>query len=85
MGSARRQPKWRCVSLLSARVTSNCSRASEAIVVADHDLENRAANGDEAATKTLAASREGFSGIVSAWDNAVSLGKYAAQFRFGLL
>jgi hypothetical protein len=53
--------------------------------VADHDLENRAANGDEAATKTLAASREGFSGIVSAWDNAVSLGKYAAQFRFGLL
>jgi hypothetical protein len=51
----------------------------------DSDLEVLAANGDEAAIDTLAATREGFSDVLSAWANAANLGEYTVQFRFGLL
>ena len=60
-------------------------RAGDGSPMSDSDLEVLAANGDEAATNTLAATREGFSEIASAWANAANVGEYAVQFRFGLL
>ena len=46
--------------------------AGDGSPMSDSDLEVLAANGDEEAMNTLAATREGFSDVLSAWANAAN-------------